>query len=361
MGSARRALSNNPGPVLVRALVSEKKILKEKCFFPLSHLNCYNSAPVGPIWTKKIWAALSNDPSRVLLGAIVSEKKILKEKCFFPLFPLNRYNSAPIGPICTQEIWASRARRALSIDPGPVLGGAIVSGKKITARQALSKDAGPVLLGAIDSDKKIVKEKCFFPLFPLKYYKSAPIGPICTQKIWAKIFFPLFHLNRYNSAPIGPICTQKIRALWARQALSNDPGPVLVRALVSEKKIVKEKCFFPLFPLNCYNSAPIGPIWTRKIWAALRELTNDLGRVLVRALVSEKKIVKEKCFFPLFPLNCYNSAPIGPIWTRKIWADPGPVLIGAIVLEKKIVKEKCFFPWFPLNRYNSAPIGPIWK
>ncbi|KAL2745419.1 LOW QUALITY PROTEIN: hypothetical protein V1477_006274 [Vespula maculifrons] len=297
------------------------------------------------------------------------------KKCFFPLFPLNRYNSAPIGPICTQEIWASRARRALSIDPGPVLGGAIVSGKKITARQALSKDAGPVLLGAIDSDKKIVKEKCFFPLFPLncyksapidpiwtkkilamrarrtisrypgpvlvraivsekkivkekcsfplfplKYHNSAPIGTICTQKIWAKIFFPLFHLNRYNSAPIGPICTQKIRAQWARQALSNDPGPVLVRALVSEKKIVKEKCFFPLFPLNCYNSAPIGPIWTRKIWAALRELTNDPGRVLVRALVSEKKIVKEKCFFPLFPLNCYNSAPIGPIWTRKIWA-----------------------------------------
>ncbi|KAL2745424.1 hypothetical protein V1477_006279 [Vespula maculifrons] len=33
-----------------------KKILKEKCFLPLSHLICYNSAPIGPIWTKKIWA-----------------------------------------------------------------------------------------------------------------------------------------------------------------------------------------------------------------------------------------------------------------------------------------------------------------
>ncbi|KAL2745564.1 LOW QUALITY PROTEIN: hypothetical protein V1477_006432 [Vespula maculifrons] len=45
--------------------------------------------------------ALSNDPGLVLLGAIVPEKKIVKEKFFFPLFPLNRYNSAPIGPICT--------------------------------------------------------------------------------------------------------------------------------------------------------------------------------------------------------------------------------------------------------------------
>ncbi|KAL2745434.1 LOW QUALITY PROTEIN: hypothetical protein V1477_006289 [Vespula maculifrons] len=253
--------------------------------------------------------ALSSDPGPVLIGAIVSEKKIVKEKCFFPWFPLNRYNSAPIGPIWKKN-YMGRARRALSNNPGRVL------------------------LPAIVPEKKIVKEKFFFPLFSLNSYNSAPIGPICTQKIWAQ---------------------------WARQALSNDPGPVLVRALVSEKKIVKEKCFFPLFPLNCYNSAPIGPIWTRKIWAALRELTNDPGRVLVRALVSEKKIVKEKCFFPLFPLNCYNSAPIGPIWTRKIWADLCPVLIGAIVLEKKIVKEKCFFPWFPLNRYNSAPIGPIWK
>ncbi|KAL2745491.1 hypothetical protein V1477_006346 [Vespula maculifrons] len=62
-----------------------------------------------------------NDPGPVLLGAIVSEKKI---------FPLNRYYSAPIGPICTQKIWAQRTRRALSNDPGPVLVGAIVSEKK---------------------------------------------------------------------------------------------------------------------------------------------------------------------------------------------------------------------------------------
>ncbi|KAL2745543.1 hypothetical protein V1477_006398 [Vespula maculifrons] len=46
-----------------------------------------------------------------------------------------------------------------------------------------------------------------------------------------KIFFPLFPLNRYNSAPIGPIFT-------TRRALSRYPAPVLVRAIVSEKKIL---------------------------------------------------------------------------------------------------------------------------
>ncbi|KAL2745409.1 LOW QUALITY PROTEIN: hypothetical protein V1477_006264 [Vespula maculifrons] len=256
--------------------------------------------------------ALSKDPGPVLLGAIVSEKKILKEKCFFPLSPLNRNNSAPIGPICMQKIWASRARRALSSDPGPVLVGVTVS------------------------EKKIVKGKCFFPLFSL---------------------------NRYNSATIGPISTKKILAWRARRAISRYPGPVLVRAIVSEKKIVKEKCFFPLFPLNCYNSAPICPIWTKKIWAAL---SNDPSLVLLGAIVPDEKILKKKCFFPLFPLNCHNSAPIGPMCTQKIWAarralskDPGPVLLGAIVSEKKILKEKCFFPLSPLNRNNSAPIDPI--
>ncbi|KAL2745498.1 LOW QUALITY PROTEIN: hypothetical protein V1477_006353 [Vespula maculifrons] len=105
-----------------------------------------------------------------------------------------------------------------------------------------------------------------------------------------------------------------------RRALSNDPSSVLLGAIVSEKKIVKEKCFFPLFPLNSYNSAPIGPIYTQKIWAARRALSTDPGPVLVGAKVSEKKIVKEKCFFPLFSLNCYSSAPICPTWTKKMWA-----------------------------------------
>ncbi|KAL2745571.1 LOW QUALITY PROTEIN: hypothetical protein V1477_006426 [Vespula maculifrons] len=127
----------------------------------------------------------------------------------------------------------------------------------------------------------------------------------------------------------------------------NDPGPVLLGAIVSEKKIVKEKFFFPWFPLNSYNSAPIGPICTQKIWAARRALSTDPVPVLLGAIFSEKKIVKEKCFFPLFPLKRYNSAPIGPICIQKIWAarrvlsnDQGPVLLGAIVSEKKIVKEK---------------------
>ncbi|KAL2745542.1 LOW QUALITY PROTEIN: hypothetical protein V1477_006397 [Vespula maculifrons] len=127
--------------------------------------------------------ALLNAPGPVLLGAIVSEKKILKEKCFFPLVPLNRYNSAPIGPICTQKIWS--VRRALSTDLSPVLVGAIVSEKKIRARQALSNDPNPVLVGAIVSEKKIVK-KNFFPLFFLNCYSSAPIGPIWTKKICAQ-------------------------------------------------------------------------------------------------------------------------------------------------------------------------------
>ncbi|KAL2745445.1 LOW QUALITY PROTEIN: hypothetical protein V1477_006300 [Vespula maculifrons] len=176
------------------------------------------------------------------------------------------------------------------------------------SRRALSSDPGPVLIGAIVSEKKIVKEKCFFPWFPL---------------------------NRYNSAPIGPIWKKNYMGR-ARRALSNNPGRVLLPAIVPEKKIVKEKFFFPLFSLNSYNSAPIGPICTQKYgrsgrdkpfpttpvrfsYSARRALSNNPGLVLVRALVSEKKIVKEKCFFPLFPLNCYNSAPVGPIWTGKIW------------------------------------------
>ncbi|KAL2745575.1 LOW QUALITY PROTEIN: hypothetical protein V1477_006430 [Vespula maculifrons] len=79
-----------------------------------------------------------------------------------------------------------------------------------------------------------------------------------------------------------------------RRALSNDPRSALLGAIFSEKKIVKEKCFFPLFPLKRYNSAPIGPICIQKIWAARRVLSNDQGPVLLGAIVSEKKIVKEK-------------------------------------------------------------------
>ncbi|KAL2745242.1 LOW QUALITY PROTEIN: hypothetical protein V1477_006659 [Vespula maculifrons] len=453
MGRAPRALSNDLGPVTVGAIVSEEKLLKRNFLFSLFPLKRYNSAPIGPMWTKKIWAlrarralssdpgpvllgepffsfvafkqlllgsywadqveknmglegstspfqclstggcreprVLSNDPGPLLLGAIVSEKKIVKEKLFFPLCPLNRYNSAAIGPMWTKKIWALRARRAQSNHPGRVL------------------------LGAIVSEKKIVKEKCFLPLFHLKRYNSAPIGAIWTKKICAdrralsndpgpvllgaivseqkivkeKCFFPMFPLNSYNSAPT------------ARRALSNDPGRVLLGAIVSEKKIIKENVSFLLLPLNRFNSAPIGPMWTEKIWAlrARRALSSDPGPVLVVTFFSfvalkplllgsywadqvEKNMglegstspfqcfSTEKLFFPLCPLNRYNSAAVGPMWTKKIWAlrarrtlsnDPRPVAVGIIVSERKIIKEKLFFPLCPLNRHNSAPIEPI--
>ncbi|KAL2745557.1 hypothetical protein V1477_006412 [Vespula maculifrons] len=71
------------------------------------------------------------------------------------------------------------------------------------------------------------------------------------------------------------------------------------------EKNFKKKIFFPLFSLNCYSSATIGPIWTKNIWAqrALRELSNDPGPVLLGAIVSEKKIVKENfsSFVPFKP------------------------------------------------------------
>ncbi|KAL2745468.1 hypothetical protein V1477_006323 [Vespula maculifrons] len=72
-------------------------------------------------------------------------------------------------------------------------------------------------------------------------------------------------LNDHGPVLLGTILSEK--KIRTRRPLSNDPGPVLLGAIVSEKKIVKEKCFFPLFSLNCYSSAPIGPIWTKKMWA----------------------------------------------------------------------------------------------
>ncbi|KAL2726358.1 LOW QUALITY PROTEIN: hypothetical protein V1477_017785 [Vespula maculifrons] len=525
---ARRALSSDPGAAFVGAIVSEKKIVKEKFFFPLFPINRYNSAPCD--LDKKIWACWtrrfpSSDPCSAFVGAILSEKKVVKEKFCFTLFPLNRYNSAPVGQIfikkiwaCStrrtlpngqvgrynsapigqiliKKIWACRARRALSNDPGPVFLGATFSENKIVkekfffplfplnrynsapcdldkkiwacrARRAPSSDPGSAFVGAILSEKKVVKEKFFFPFFPLNRYNSAPVGQILIKKIWAcsprrflsnspktcfplfplnhynsapigqmcysfgekncqrkfffplfplnrhnsasiaqmlikkygrvgreepfpatpvrictchsfgekncyrKIFFPFSHLNSYNSVPIGHILIKKIWPCRARRALSNDPGPVFVDAILSEKKIVKKKFFFPLFPINRYNSAPIGHILIRKICACRprRSLSNDPGTVLLGAIVSEKKIVKKKFFFPLFPLNHHNLASICPILIKKIWAcwargalfsDPDPAFVRATVSEKKIVKEKFFFPLFPLNRYNSAPVVQI--
>ncbi|KAL2726351.1 LOW QUALITY PROTEIN: hypothetical protein V1477_017778 [Vespula maculifrons] len=382
----QRALSNDSGPAFPGAILSEKEIVKEKFFFPLFPLNRYNTAPVGQILIKKIWAcsarrSLSNGPvgqrishtnvpGLVFLGATDSEKKIVKKKFFFPLFPLNHYNSAPID--LDKQIWACRARRALSSDPGAAF------------------------VGAILSEKNIVKEKFYFPLFPINRYNSAPIVQILIKKIWAcmtqgalsndsgpafpgailsekkivkgKFFFPLFPLNRYNSAPVGQILIKKIWACRARRALSNNPGRVFLGATLSEKKIVKEKLFLSLFPLN-----QLGSYWSdldKQIWAcrARRALSSDPGAAFVGAILSEKNNVKEKFYFPLFPINRYNSAPIVQILIKKIWAcmtqgalsnDSGPAFPGAILSEKKIVKGKFFFPLFPLNRYNSAPVGQI--
>ncbi|KAL2726328.1 LOW QUALITY PROTEIN: hypothetical protein V1477_017755 [Vespula maculifrons] len=188
----------------------------------------------------------SNDPGPVFLGAIVSEKKIVKENFFFHLFPSNRYNSAPIVQILIKKILACRQRISHSNDPGLVFLGATVSEKKIIlinkygpvgreepfpvtpvrlfAREALSSDPGPGFVGSIVSEKKIVTKKFFFPLIPL---------------------------NGHNSVPI---------ACRARRALSNDLGTVFLEAILSEKKIVKEKFFFHLFPSYRYNAAPIGQI-----------------------------------------------------------------------------------------------------
>ncbi|KAL2751617.1 hypothetical protein V1477_000093 [Vespula maculifrons] len=99
-------------------------MIKEKFFFLLFTLNRYNSAPIGRIGTKEIWAsrarcALSNDTDPVNLDAIV--------KIFFPLFTLNRYNSVPLGHIWTKNICAFTARRYLSDDPGTVPLDVIVS------------------------------------------------------------------------------------------------------------------------------------------------------------------------------------------------------------------------------------------
>ncbi|KAL2745549.1 hypothetical protein V1477_006404 [Vespula maculifrons] len=227
----------------------------------------------------------------------------------------------------------------------------------------------------------------FFSLFPLNRYYSATIGSICTQKDGRRVrdepfqtapenvfffvpFKPLllgyywFDLDEKNmglegaTSPLNDPGLVLLGAIRARRALLNGPGPVLLGAIVSEKKILKEKCFFPLVPLNRYNSAHIGPIC---------------------AIVSEKKIVKENVFFlcSLYTVltrlllvqfvrkkygrrGCDGPFPLTLRTRRALSNDPRSVLLGAIVSEKKIVKEKCFFPLFPLNRYNSAPIGSIW-
>ncbi|KAL2726330.1 LOW QUALITY PROTEIN: hypothetical protein V1477_017757 [Vespula maculifrons] len=136
----------------------------------------------------------------------------------------------------------------------------------------------------------------------------------------------------YNSAPVGQFLIKKIWACRARRALSNDPGPVFLDATLSEKKI---------------NSAPIGQILIGKIWPCRprRSLSSDPGPVFLGAI---KKILKK---------NFFSIVPFEPLELGSYWSDleiknmggakspfqwPGRVFLDAIVSEKKIVKEKFF-------------------
>ncbi|KAL2745490.1 hypothetical protein V1477_006345 [Vespula maculifrons] len=87
------------------------------------------------------------------------------------------------------------------------------------------------------------------------------------------------------------------------------------------------------------RSAPIGPIWTKKIWAqrARRVLSNHHGPVLLGTIVSEKKILGSY-------LSDLDEKNMGVEGATSPLNDHGPVLLGTIVSEKKIVKEKFFFP-----------------
>ncbi|KAL2745238.1 LOW QUALITY PROTEIN: hypothetical protein V1477_006655 [Vespula maculifrons] len=178
-------------PVTSIVTVSEKEIVKEEFFFLCSNYAVITRLLLDQSGRKNVGrvpGALSNIPGAVALGAIVSEKKIVKEKFFFALFRSNRYNSVTVGTIWTKKICEQRVRRALSNGPGPVALGATFSEKKIVkeefffrAPRTLLNDPGSVALDAIVTEKKLLK-KIFF-LFPLNRYHTAPICPIWTKRI----------------------------------------------------------------------------------------------------------------------------------------------------------------------------------
>ncbi|KAF7409544.1 hypothetical protein HZH68_003925 [Vespula germanica] len=116
-------------------------------------------------------------------------------------------------------------------------------------------------------------------------------------RIGRKETFPVAQgpLQKRNiSAPIGQIWTKKIWAYRAQRDFSSGTGPAVKSTIVS--------------------------ILTRKTWAhrEQRDLSNNPATVPLGARVSEKKIVKMKFFFPLFYINRYITAPVGQIWTKKI-------------------------------------------
>ncbi|KAL2745237.1 LOW QUALITY PROTEIN: hypothetical protein V1477_006654 [Vespula maculifrons] len=134
MGRVRRELSNDPGTVHLGTIVSEKKIFNKNfpsfVLFKSLYLGCYWSNPDEKNMRVGAGKELFNDPSPVLLGVIVSEKKItdLDEKNIVE--SATRTSSDP-GRILQSAIVLERAPRGLSNDPGPALLDAVVSEKKI--------------------------------------------------------------------------------------------------------------------------------------------------------------------------------------------------------------------------------------
>ncbi|KAF7409537.1 hypothetical protein HZH68_003918 [Vespula germanica] len=164
-------------------------------------------------------------------------------------------------------------------------------------------------LGAIVSEKKSVKGKLFFPLFYISRYISAPIAQLWRTKICA------YRAQRDPSNDPGPVPVDTEEKIWAyreQRVLSRGPGPVPLKAIISEKEIVKEKFFLPWFCINRNIFAPDGQIWMKEIWAyrAQRDLSNGPRPVPLGAIVSEKKIVKE--FFFSFVL--YKPLYLGSYW-----------------------------------------------
>ncbi|KAF7409547.1 hypothetical protein HZH68_003928 [Vespula germanica] len=100
-----------------------------------------------------------------------------------------------------------------------------------SAQRVLSNGPGPVPLDAIVSEKKIVKGKFFFTFFYINRNISAPVGEICTKKIWG------FRAQRGISSGTWPAAIstivsatsgrQKYVRLVRKESFPTAPGPFL--------------------------------------------------------------------------------------------------------------------------------------